>query len=204
VAIKVVFTMVSKPGCLVIVASPGLRQSAEFLLKAKGMVRRLGFPVRGDGVNPVSLVLPNGSRVVGLPETPDTVRGFSNVALLVFDEAALVDTNMFTALRPLMATSDGDMWMMSTPCGKKGVFYDTWQYGGPEWFRMEVKATDCPRISQQFSGGGTAGSAGLSKFEQDRRGVLQYGEAAVPTEHGGADFGFGDERVGQVPMGIDG
>jgi hypothetical protein len=36
--------------------------------------------VRGDGDNGISLLLPNGSRIVGLPGTEATVRGFSAVS----------------------------------------------------------------------------------------------------------------------------
>ena len=45
------------------------RQSGEFIRKAKEFVRRLGIPVKGDGDNKASIVFPNGSRIVGLPES---------------------------------------------------------------------------------------------------------------------------------------
>ena len=55
---------------------------------AAGLVRRMGIAVRGDGDNEVSLMLPNESRIVGLPGVADTTRGFSAVSMLVIDEAA--------------------------------------------------------------------------------------------------------------------
>ena len=45
------------------------RQSGEFIRKAKEFVRRLGIPVKGDGDNKASIAFPNGSRIVGLPES---------------------------------------------------------------------------------------------------------------------------------------
>jgi hypothetical protein len=149
-AIKALHTAHSKPGSLVIVASPGDRQSGEFLKKTENLVQRLGITPRGDGKNSCSLMLPNGSRIIGLPGTEDTVRGFSSVALLLIDEAARVADSMYKALRPMLAVADGDLWMMSTPHGKQGFFYETWQNGGPAWCRVSVPATQCPRISKAF------------------------------------------------------
>src|SRR5580698_5116073 len=82
-AAKAVHRAYARPGSLVLVASPGERQSAEFLRKASAMVRRAGVAARGDGDNPISLLLPNRSRIVGLPGNEGTVRGFSAVSLLL-------------------------------------------------------------------------------------------------------------------------
>jgi hypothetical protein len=95
-------------------------------------------------------MLPNGSRIMGLPATEQTVRGFSPVALLLIDEAARVADAMYKALRPMLAVADGDLWMMSTPHGKQGFFYETWQNGGPAWHRISVPATEGSRISKAF------------------------------------------------------
>src|SRR5436189_4504779 len=78
-AIKAVHYAHFHPESTVIVASPSQRQSSEFLRKAKKAVRTLGMGVRTDGDNPCSLLLPNGARIIGLPENEDTVRGFGNV-----------------------------------------------------------------------------------------------------------------------------
>ena len=40
-------------------------------------------------------MLPNGSRIVGLPGTEATVRGFSAVSLLLIDEASRVVDEMY-------------------------------------------------------------------------------------------------------------
>jgi hypothetical protein len=135
---------------VVLVASPTNRQSAELIRKAAEMVVRLGIRPRGDGDNETSLLLPNGSRIVGLPGIEGTVRGFSAVSLLLIDEAARVEDAMYKALRPMLAVGEGDLWLMSTPRGKRGFFYECWAHGGPEWFRVGVPATECARISRAF------------------------------------------------------
>ncbi len=149
-AAKAVHRAYTQPESEVLVASPSERQSAEFLRKASRMVAKLGIRPRGDGDNPVSLLFPNGSRIVGLPGNEGTVRGFSAVSLLLIDEASRVDDHMYKALLPMLATTNGDLWLLSTPCGKRGFFYEEWQHGGPAWFRISVPATKCPRISADF------------------------------------------------------
>jgi len=87
---------------------------------------------------------------VGLPGTEETVRGFSAVSMLVVDEAALVEDRMFNALRPMLAIGEGDIWLISTPRGRRGFFYETWEFGGPDWTRFSIRGTDCARISRRF------------------------------------------------------
>ena len=140
----------NEAGSLVLVASPTERQSAEFMRKVSDFVRRLGVRPRGDGDQALSLLFPNGSRIVGLPGTEGTVRGFSAVSLLIIDEAARVPDAMYKALRPMLAVKNGDLWLMSTPYGQRGFFWDIWEHGGEAWERTSVRATECPRIAAEF------------------------------------------------------
>ncbi len=150
VAAKAIHRAFTRDGALVVVASPSERQSGEFLLKVEQMAARLGIPARGDGHNTLSLAMPNGSRVVGLPGTEDTVRGFSAVSMLLIDEAARVPDKIYKALRPMLAVGQGDLWLMSTPCGKQGFFYETWEHGGAHWKRVRATGVECSRISAEF------------------------------------------------------
>jgi hypothetical protein len=150
-AAKAVHRAYTKPKSLVLVASPTDRQSAELLWKASEMVERLGIRPRGDGANTTSLLFPNGSRIIGLPGVEATTRGFSAVSLLLIDEAARVEDALYRALRPVLAAGGGDLWLMSTPFGKRGFFYECWEHEPQDrWFRMTVQAPDCPRIPADF------------------------------------------------------
>src|ERR1017187_8688007 len=80
----------------------------------------VGIRAKGAGDNEISLELPNGSRIVGLPGTEATIRGFSAVSLLLVDEAARCSDELYLAIRPMLAVSDGTLWLMSTPFGKRG------------------------------------------------------------------------------------
>jgi hypothetical protein len=149
-AAKALYVASSRPDCLVLVASPSRRQSAEWMRKAKRMLAHTGVVPRGDGDNEVSLGLSNGSRIVGLPGVPDTTRGFSSASMLVIDEAARVSDELYHSLRSTIAVTDGDIWMISTPRGKSGFFYETWEFGGTEWCRVRGPATECPQIPAAF------------------------------------------------------
>src|SRR5439155_6384357 len=123
-AAKAVHRAYTAPDRLVIAIGPTGRQVSEFIRKSKQFTRRLGIRPRGDGDNEISLLFPNGSRIVGLPGMEDTVRGFSAVSLMLIDEASRVSDDLYKAVRPMLAVGDGDLWLMSTPNGKRGFFYE--------------------------------------------------------------------------------
>ncbi len=139
----------TRPGSEVMVGSPSGRQSGELLRKAEKMVRRMGMRVERDGTNEISIQFKNGSRIVGLPGKEGRIRGFS-ASLLLFDEAAYMEDETYESLRPLIATTEGDIWMMSTPNGRKGFFHRTWEFGGSEWLKVRGPGTECARISEKF------------------------------------------------------
>ena len=39
---------------------------------------------------------------------------------------------------------------MSTPCGKRGFFYEAWISRAEDWERISVPATQCARIPKAF------------------------------------------------------
>ena len=137
------------PGSLVLCLAPALRQSQELFSKIAGFYRDLGRPVAPQGERKLSLELENDSRIVTLPGSEKTIRGFSGAALLLVDEASRVDNALYYAIRPMLAVSGGSLMMLSTPYGRRGVFHEEWT-GGEGWERYEVPATKCPRIPGPF------------------------------------------------------
>ena len=137
------------PGSLILCLAPALRQSQELFGKVLAFYRDLGRPVSPQGERKLSIELENGSRIVTLPGSEKTIRGFSGTSLLVLDEAARVEDELYFAVRPMLAVSGGALMMLSTPYGKRGVFYEEWT-SGRGWERYEVPASRCPRISEGF------------------------------------------------------
>jgi hypothetical protein len=137
------------PDSLILCLAPALRQSQELFGKVAGFYRGLERPVPPQAERKLSLELENGSRIVTLPGTERTIRGFSGAALLIVDEAARVEDVLYYAVRPMLAVSGGSLMMLTTPYGKRGVFYEEWT-NGEGWERYEVPADECPRISEEF------------------------------------------------------
>ena len=183
-AAKAVHLAYSEPGSLILVASPSARQSSEFVRKAALFLRKLGIKPRGDGDNDISLALPNGSRIVGIPGIEATVRGFSSVSLMLVDEASRVPDELYRALRPMLAVGGGSLWLLSTPYGKRGFFYNEWANGGNSWTRFRIPATDCPRIAANF-------------LEQERRalGPRYFAQEYMCEFHATNDALFNEAQV---------
>ena len=112
------------PGALVLVLSPSLRQSGELFRKVRDFYRDLGKPIGSETDTAFALEVANRSRVVSLPGKEQTVRGFSGASLLIIDEAARVPDDLYFAVRPMVAVSQGRVILLSTPYGKQGFFYE--------------------------------------------------------------------------------
>jgi hypothetical protein len=111
--------------------------------------KALGRPIPAESESALKLELTNGSRIVALPGTEATVRGYSGATLLVVDEAARVEDTLYYSIRPMLAVSGGRLALLSTPFGKRGFFHETWTEG-EGWERYEIPASQCPRISSAF------------------------------------------------------
>jgi predicted phage terminase large subunit-like protein len=149
------------PPALVLLLSPTLRQSGElFRDKVLRLYDALGRPVLPARLTATELVLTNGSRIVSLPENEETVRGFSAVSLLIIDEAARVQPDLYRTVRPMLATSAGKLVCLSTPFGRQGWFYEAWQKE-QGWRRVKITAAECPRISKEFLAEERAALGGL-------------------------------------------
>jgi len=137
---------VAVPRSLVLLLAPALRQSQELFRKVHTFYAALGEAVPSVVENALSLELANGSRIVCLPGSERTVRGFSAPDLVIEDESARVPDDLHHAIRPMLAVSRGKLVLLSSAFGKRGHFFETWEHGGPAWLRVKVTAHDVPRI----------------------------------------------------------
>jgi hypothetical protein len=129
---------------LVLLLSPSLRQSRELFRKVIDIYRALDNPPPPITDNRLELELANGSRVVSLPGTEATIRGFSAPKLVIMDEASKIPSALHTAVRPMLAVSRGTLALLSTPYGRRGFFHQEWTSGGPNWKRVLRTADQCP------------------------------------------------------------
>ena len=113
-AILALHVAVYEPGALILLVSPSQRQSRELFGKVTDFLRALEPAPTLEEDNKLSCSLTNGSRIVSLPGDARTVRGFSAPALVIEDEAGYVDDELYTALRPMLATSRGPFLFITT------------------------------------------------------------------------------------------
>jgi hypothetical protein len=192
------------PYTKVLLVSRSHRQSAELFRIVLDFYRRLGSPLLQRRTRE-ELQLSNYSRIVSLPCREDTIRGYSHVRLMVIDEASRVPDDLYRAVSPMLAVSEGRLICLSTPHGKRGFFYDAWARGGTDWARIEVPAERISRIrpevlarERRLLGEATYRQEYGCSFEaleglvypDFARCVVQEPEPAGGRRVGGIDFGY--------------
>ena len=171
------------PGSLVLMVSKTQRQSSELFRVMMNFAEMIDPPTELEEDNRLSMTLKNKSRVVSLPAVPAHVRGFSAPNMIVVDEAARVPTAMYTALKPMLATTPKSLLMLiSTPNLKEGFYFDIWDknYGSrkSEWECIKITASQCPRISKEYLKGERE-SLGKAVYEREFFCKFQDAEEAL-------------------------
>lgn len=137
-----------KPNATVLLLSPGQRQSSELFHKVALNYHAIGRPLKAACETQLKMELANGARILCLPGSEDTIRGYSP-DLLIIDEASRVRDDLYKSVRPMLAVSRGRLVALSTPYGQHGWFFEEW-HGTGNWQRVQVTWRDCPRISPDF------------------------------------------------------
>lgn len=149
-AIKALHHALFTPGALVLLLSRGQRQSGELMHTVLSLYRRLDRPVDPRAESALTLELAeSGSRIIALPGSEATIRGYGGVTLLIVDEASRVADETFHAVTPMLGVSHGAIIALSTPFGNRGWWYEAWR-GHELWQRYAVDATQCPRLTPEF------------------------------------------------------
>ena len=148
--ITTLWTLLYEAPALCLIVSPSLRQSTEAFRSLMLMYHKLDNVPEARTESATRAEFVNGSRVVSLPGTEKTIRGYAGAKLIVCDEAARIEDSLMSAIRPMLGTSGGSLIMLSTPAGKRGEFFRAWSEGGPEWVKVRVPASECGRLSPEF------------------------------------------------------
>ena len=133
--------MLQHPDTPVIIAAPTQVQAQEVLRKGRANLRDLGIRATNDSETKIELR--NGSRMLAKSDKPESLRSYSNSQLIILDEAAYIDNEIYEAVEPMLA-KDGQIMMMSTPFGARGLFYATWKDETGFWRRLKVTAPEVP------------------------------------------------------------
>ena len=128
-----VFEALMKASSLGLVVSVNLRSASELLSKVKLWAEaakqaskgKLDYSAAADKV-----VFSNGARVLSLPATSDSLRGFTCNTICAIDEAAFCPNleEILQAISPTLSrTPSAQLVLTSTPAGKNGEFYKLWE-----------------------------------------------------------------------------
>lgn len=140
------------PNFMCLVASRSLRQASHYLNKVRDAVLSVIPREAMVQLNRLSMELPNGASIVSIPcAQPDAGRGFSP-HLVILDEAAFAPEELFRAITPSLAATQGALHMLSSPNGRQGYFFEAFEGEAKDVFwSQRVHWHDCPRITQEIA-----------------------------------------------------
>ena len=140
-------TALFEPGSLSVVACPAQRQSAEAVRKVRDVLHQSSAKIVTDNV--YGLELANGSRVLALPGSDDSIRGLTVDGWIIADEAAQLKLNLMSALRPMRARRPkARLAMLSTAWSRTDPFWSAWESSG-DWMRIKATVDEHPSLFPQ-------------------------------------------------------
>ncbi len=193
IAQEAIWKAYTRPNRLILIVSPSGRQSDKPMRIIQGIVGNSPeLAVHVINKNRHELTLDNGSSILALPNNPDRLRNYSADDIYL-DEAAhfLNDEPVMGAIRPMLIAKGGSFTIVSTPFGKRGLFWDQYNVAlgqmdtnplvrayemYPSWISPLIKKAD---IEEQLETGE------MSEFEhrQEYRGeFIEQTDTYLPLE----------------------
>jgi len=123
---------------LSLIVSPSEQQSKETMKKVDELIMK---DPNADLIGNASFEkkYSNGARVLALPGTERSVRGYSGPKLIIMDEASRIEDGTYKAVRPMLTGNpDSVLLAVTTPYGKMGWFYEEWTKS-KRWYKIMVK-----------------------------------------------------------------
>lgn len=148
------------------------------------------------------IMLKNGSVALARPvgNTGDSLRGFTG-DILVLDEVSRFNELILTAARPTLLSTGGEIWMASTPYGKKGYFWDCFQNKDGRFKVIHKSSEEAIRerpISQGWTEKQRAEAMKFLDEEKNSMSVLQYGQEYLGLFMDDLRQFFDDELIQRV------
>lgn len=144
-AVGMAHSAIFMPGSLSVVACPTQTQSAEALRKVREMVLKAGAELTTENV--FKLELANGSRILALPGTEESIRGHTVDAWIVADEAARLDPAIMAALHPMRTQCPNARFvMLSTAWSRTDPFWSVWASDDPSWTKIRATVDVAPTL----------------------------------------------------------
>jgi len=150
IAVKAIHFAVTHPRTTTLIVSATLRQS---MLMFDKILEHVETSILRKSVRYKSrtrIRFNNGSWIIALPcgRYGHTLRGFT-AHLIILDEAAFMPTEVIeNVVLPMLATTDGACWMLSTPWGTDHTFYKAWH--SPDWSKYHWPTSVNPLVKPEF------------------------------------------------------
>lgn len=125
------------------------RQAYELYMKVRRIIETIA-PRSIRGKSTMTKMELDRCRILALPAGRDGagLRGYATIRLVV-DEAHYVHDDVYTAVEPMLATTGGDLDLLSTPRGNKGKFYEAFQKDAG-FTIFHTTSEECPRIPKEW------------------------------------------------------
>jgi hypothetical protein len=145
IAVKALHAALAEPGAEILVLSTSERQAGLLVQQVIAMATRLQLPRQRVHGYEFSLQLPNGSKIFAVA-TSETTGGRGPSA-----STAMVADHVIAAATPSLTRTSGRLWLLSTPHGQSGLFYNVWHNEDlPHWVRVKVTIDDMPHATHAF------------------------------------------------------
>ena len=150
IAAKAIHFAVTRKRKTILIVSATLRQS---MLMFDKVVRFLDSSELVKAVRHrtrTKVIFTNYSSITALPCGNDggTLRGFT-ADVIILDEASFMPDFVITnVVMPMIATTEGYCWMLSTPWDKNHTFYKV--FNDPRWSKYHLPSSVNPLIDQAF------------------------------------------------------
>jgi Terminase large subunit, T4likevirus-type, N-terminal len=169
--------MLFTPASLSVIACPAQRQSAEAVRRVRGVLAQADAKLKNDNV--YGLELENGSRVLALPGSDDSIRGLTVDAWIIADEAARLNSDLISALRPMRARRpQARLAMLSTAWSRSDPFWIAWDSEDQMWIRLKATADTDPALFEAKYLEEERRALGDEAFKREYLGIPSGGQAS--------------------------
>lgn len=121
-----------------IIISPSEQQSKETMKKVDDLISK-DPEADLEGNASFEKRFRNGARILALPGTERSVRGYSKPRRIILDEASRIEDPTYKSARPyLVGNPEAKLIAVTTPFGQQGWFYDAWE-NSENWHKILVK-----------------------------------------------------------------
>ncbi len=131
------------PGSISIIGAPTENQANETMSKVISFITRdRDYPKLRKCSNE-EVELENGSRIIVRTAKSDTFRGYSCPRVIILDEASRIEEDAYTSgARPMLTDNpNGELYLISTPFGQEGFFYEAMHDTTGKWTKWNIR---CP------------------------------------------------------------